>query len=164
MDLATYKLQDQQKDLTETKLRSDVLVSTNNGLVTEKAHLVTELRETRDLYTTYEQKCTDLMKELHLINSTFQELKRANISHDENLKQRDDKIETLKSDLSSLNTKYEDMDLEFGSLKIQYEKEKEQLALTQKELEDTVHKLHITNKVRHETEVKLGEGHEKMKD
>lgn len=36
--------------------------------------------------------------------------------------------------------------------------------MTQKELDDTVHKLHITNKVRHETEVKLGESHEKGKD
>lgn len=47
LDLANYKLQEQQKDLTEIKLKSDVLVSTNNGLVSEKQHLVTELREIR---------------------------------------------------------------------------------------------------------------------
>jgi chromosome segregation ATPase len=100
-------------------------VSTNNGLVTEKAHLVTELRETRDLYKTYEQKCSDLMKELHNVNASFQELKRANISHDENMKQRDDKIKGLKNELAKLNDKYENLQLDHGSLKVQYDKEKE---------------------------------------
>ena len=100
-------------------------MSTNNGLVTEKAHLVTELRETRDLYKTYEQKCSDLMKELHNVNASFQELKRANISHDENMKQRDDKIKGLKNELAKLNDKYENLQLDHGSLKVQYDKEKE---------------------------------------
>ena len=118
LDLSIYKLQDQQKDLTETKLKSDVLVSTNNGLVTEKAHLVTELKETRELYNTYEQKCADLMKELHIVNSSFQELKRANISHDENIKQRDDKITAIKTDFEVLNTKHEALILDHGSLKV----------------------------------------------
>ena len=54
LDLATYKIQDQQKDLTEMKLKADVLVSTNDGLSSEKKHLTIELRETRQLYKTYE--------------------------------------------------------------------------------------------------------------
>lgn len=49
LDLARYKLQDLQKDLTELKLKSDVLVSTNDGLSSEKDHLTIELRETRIL-------------------------------------------------------------------------------------------------------------------
>jgi hypothetical protein len=36
--------------------------------------------------------------------------------------------------------------------------------LTQKELDDVIAKLHLTNKVRHETEIRLGEAHEKMKE
>jgi len=54
LDLSIYKLQDQQKDLTELKLKSDVLVSTNNGLISEKAHIFNELKATRELYKTYE--------------------------------------------------------------------------------------------------------------
>jgi len=65
------------------------------------------------------------MKELHNVNASFQELKRANISHDENMKQRDDKIKGLKNELAKLNDKYENLQLDHGSLKVQYDKEKE---------------------------------------
>ena len=49
LDLVKYKLQDQQKELTEMKLKTDVLTSTNDGLTSERAHLSAELKETRDL-------------------------------------------------------------------------------------------------------------------
>jgi hypothetical protein len=44
-----YKLQEQQKEITEMKLKSDVLTSTNDGLKSEKEHLTIELKETREL-------------------------------------------------------------------------------------------------------------------
>ena len=46
------------------KLKTDVLVSTNDGLMSDKSHLTTELKETRDLQRTYEKKCNELMSEL----------------------------------------------------------------------------------------------------
>jgi hypothetical protein len=49
LDLVKYKLQEQQKDITEMKLRTDVLTSTNDGLTSERAHLTVELKETREL-------------------------------------------------------------------------------------------------------------------
>jgi chromosome segregation ATPase len=49
LDNAKYKIQDMQKDLTEMKLKTDVLTSTNDGLANEKQHLVIELKETREL-------------------------------------------------------------------------------------------------------------------
>lgn len=64
LDLAQYKLQDQQKDLTEMRLKTDVLQSTNDGLMSEKSHLTTELKETRDLSKSYEAKTSSLMEEL----------------------------------------------------------------------------------------------------
>lgn len=163
-DLATYKLQEQQKDLTELKLKSEVLASTNNALVSEKQHLVMELKQTRELYKTYELKCSELMAELHNVTQDFQELKRNMIQHDEHLKQRDDKIGDLKSKLEDLEVEHETLLLNHNTLKVQYQKEKELLEKARAELADTVKKLHITNKVRHETEIKLGEVHEKMKD
>jgi hypothetical protein len=39
LDLAKYKLQEQQKELTEIKLKTDVLISTNDGLTSERNHL-----------------------------------------------------------------------------------------------------------------------------
>lgn len=56
LDLVKYKLQDMQKDVTEMKLKSDVLTSTNDGLKNEKEHLVIELKETRELQKSYEEK------------------------------------------------------------------------------------------------------------
>ena len=53
LDMTKYKLQDLQKEITEIKLKSDVLTSANDGLVNEKEHLVIELKETRDLQLTY---------------------------------------------------------------------------------------------------------------
>ena len=49
LDLVKYKLQEQQKDITEMKQRTDVLTSTNDGLTSERAHLTVELKETREL-------------------------------------------------------------------------------------------------------------------
>ena len=43
LDLVKYKLQEQQKDMTEMKLKTDVLTSTNDGLTAEKDHLTVEL-------------------------------------------------------------------------------------------------------------------------
>lgn len=53
------------------------------------------------------------------------------------------------------------MDLKHGSLTIQYEKVTEQYDNCKRDLEDAIDKLHITNKVRHETEVRLHEEVEK---
>jgi hypothetical protein len=47
------------------RLKTDVLSSTNDGLMSEKKHLTTELNETRSLYKTYEEKCSELMNSLH---------------------------------------------------------------------------------------------------
>jgi len=46
------------------RLKSDVMTSTNDGLANEKEHLVIELRETRLLQKSYEEKCNELMTEL----------------------------------------------------------------------------------------------------
>lgn len=60
--------------MTEMKLKTDVLVTANEGLMAEKLHLTTELKETRSLQKTYEEKCGSLMKELTEITSKYQEV------------------------------------------------------------------------------------------
>ena len=71
LDLCKYKLQEQQKDLTDLRLKSDVLRSTNDGLKSEKDHLTIELRETRILQKSYETKTNELMAELSTITAEF---------------------------------------------------------------------------------------------
>lgn len=61
LDLAQYKMQEQQKEISEMKLTTDVLTSDNDGLRGEKAHLTTDLKETRSLLRTYEEKTKSLM-------------------------------------------------------------------------------------------------------
>lgn len=53
-DITLYQMQDQTKAMTEMKLKTDVLTTTNAGLMSDKSHLTSELRETRTLYRTYE--------------------------------------------------------------------------------------------------------------
>lgn len=53
------------------KLKADVLISTNDGLVSEKDHLVVELKETRKLSKSYEAKTNELMTELNAITAEF---------------------------------------------------------------------------------------------
>ena len=43
------------------RLKTDVLTSTNDGLLSEKSHLSVELRETRLLAKSYESKSAELM-------------------------------------------------------------------------------------------------------
>jgi hypothetical protein len=49
-------VQEGQKDITELKLKIDVLKSTNDGLISEKKHLLLELTETKELMYIYETK------------------------------------------------------------------------------------------------------------
>jgi chromosome segregation ATPase len=88
--------------MTEMKLTKDVLTGANDGLMHEKKHLTTELKETRVLYRTYETKCTSIMNELNAINSEYQELKRNTISHDETNKVKDGQINTLRAEQKDL--------------------------------------------------------------
>jgi hypothetical protein len=57
--------------MTEMKLKTDVLVSTNDGLTSERAHLTVELRETRDLQRSYETKCGELIISLNEVQNEY---------------------------------------------------------------------------------------------
>ena len=81
------------------KLKSDVLTSTNDGLKNEKAHLVIELKETRDLQTSYENKTNELMAELTQVNSEYAEVKRQMVGHNELKREREERIDKLKKEL-----------------------------------------------------------------
>ena len=83
------------------------------------------------------------------------------IGSDELANEREFRIQKLKDDLSELKKLYDELVIKHGSLEIHNLKVIEQHENCSKDLKDTVEKLHLTNKVRHETEVKLGEEIEK---
>lgn len=145
------------------KLKSDVLVSTNDGLVSEKEHMTVELKETRELMKGYEKKCGNLIVELSGVTADFQEAKKKMISHDEMQKERQARIDHLRKDYDELKSNFEKIEIELGSLKINHAKVMEQYENSQADLNDVTSKLHITNKARHENEVMLAEEIEKCK-
>ena len=83
------------------------------------------------------------------------------IGSDELAKEREERIQKLKEEFAVLKEKFEKTDIAYGKLQIAHLKIVEQHDTSSKDLADTIEKLHLTNKVRHETEVKLGEEIEK---
>lgn len=149
--------------MTEMKLKTDVLTSTNDGLSSEKEHLTVELKETRELQKSYEKKCGELIVQLNEVQKEYQDIRKKMIGHDELAKEREERIEKLKSELEIIKAKFEKLDIEHGTLMITHAKVEGQYQEAAADLKDTTEKLHITNKVRHETEIKLGEEIEKCK-
>lgn len=85
------------------------------------------------------------------------------IGHDELAREREERIEKLKAELNTIKIDFEKLEIEHESLKINHSKVLEQYDQAAADLDDTTEKLHLTNKVRHETEIKLGEEIEKCK-
>ena len=85
------------------------------------------------------------------------------IHFDEMTRVREERIEKLKGELDSTTVKLEDVEKEHGTLKIIHEKTNDEKEALMKDLKDTSEKLHVTNKVRHETEIKLAEAIEDKK-
>ena len=83
------------------------------------------------------------------------------IGSDELAKEREERIQKLKEEIAVLKEKFDKTDIAYGNLQIGHLKIVEQHDTCSKDLADTIEKLHLTNKVRHETEVKLGDEIEK---
>jgi len=138
-------------------LRGDVLTSTNEGLKGERDHLTIELKETRQLQSSYEEKCAELNQELTTTTAEYRELKRQQVGHTEEKREREERIEQLKKALYEIKDAFDKLELSNGTLKIEHAKILDLYETSRKNLEDTTSKLHMTNKVRHETEVQLGD-------
>lgn len=145
------------------KLKTDVLTSTNDGLTSERAHLTVELKETRDLQKSYENKCGELIVQLNEVQNEYQTIRKRMIGADELAREREERIENFKKEIHTYKIDLEKLILEHESLKINHTKVLEQYESATADLDDTTEKLHLTNKVRHETEIKLGEEVEKCK-
>jgi chromosome segregation ATPase len=121
-DITLYQMQDQTKAMTEMKLKTDVLTTTNAGLMSDKSHLTSELRETRTLYRTYEEKCTEMMNELQTTNAEYQELKRRMIGSDESTKMREGRIKSLQKELVGLKGQLDELTEAHETLVVHHDK------------------------------------------
>lgn len=98
------------------KLKMDVYESTVNGLTSEKKHLTLELKETKELLNIYEEKTKTLMEDLQNTTGELQQNKREMIGFSEVNKDREAKIDTLKTDLKITKLKADDLELKLGTL------------------------------------------------
>merc|ERR1712166_517854 len=78
-------------------------------------------------------------------------------------REREERIDKLKDMYYEAQEKLEKVTVELGTIQIEHAKNLELYQVASTDLEDTIEKLHLTNKVRHETEIKLGEEIEKTK-
>lgn len=163
LDELRFKFADTQKEMSEARLKAEVLKSVNDSLTAEKDHLAIELKETRDLEKSYERKCGELIEKLNEVEGLYQHVKKNMTGHEELRKERETRIDKLKKDLAAFREKFEALEIEHGTLLINHDKITTQLNEQTKELESTIDKLHVTNKVRHENEIKLGEEVDKTK-
>lgn len=163
LDDLRFRFADTQKEMSEARLKAEVLKSVNDSLTAEKDHLAIELKETRDLEKSYERKCSELIEKLNDTEGEYQRVKKNMTGHEELRKEREERIEKLKKDLNDYREKFEALEIEHGTLLINHDKVNTQLDELTKDHENTVDKLHVTNKVRHENEIKLGEEVEKTR-
>ena len=70
-------------------------------------------------------------------------------------KEREEKVQQLKTDLTSSKLRVDELELKLGTLQINYDKMEDQLNTTRADHEDVVDKLHKMNKARHDLEIKL---------
>jgi len=103
------------------------------------------------------------MGELSQITGEYQETKRLMVGHNEMTREREERIDKLKDMYYEAQEKLEKVTVELGTIQIEHAKNLELYQVASTDLEDTIEKLHLTNKVRHETEIKLGEEIEKTK-
>ena len=115
------------------------------------------------MQSVFEKKCAEQIEQLNKLKQEHQEVRKQNIGADELAREREDRISKLKDENLELKEKLEKLDIEYNTLNISHEKVTEQYEATAKELEDRSEMLHSTNKVRHETEIKLAEEIEKTR-
>lgn len=103
------------------------------------------------------------MTELTDVTTKYQDTQRLMVGHNEMTREREERIDKLKEMYYEASEKLDKVVVEHGTIKIEHAKNLEQYKVAANDLEDTIEKLHLTNKVRHETEIKLGEEIEKTK-
>lgn len=100
------------------RLKTDVLTSVNDGLMSDKEHLTSELKEVRELQRTYEAKCSELMAELTETTSQLKDQERDMIGHNEVTREREERISKQKKQIDELKANLDELDIKHTSLQI----------------------------------------------
>lgn len=93
--------------------------------------------------------------ELHQVTADLNKNKRMMISFHQTDQEQTEKIAQLKIELKDWTAKANDFEQQLGALQISHEKSNQQLTQYKTNYEETVEKLHMMNKARHDLETKL---------
>ena len=154
-DLNKYQIQEQAKEITEHKLKIDVLKNKIDSLISEKTHGEVQKKEAIEFRKVYEKKADDTWEDYQRVFAECNEVKTKLVGFEEILKEREERLEKYKSMLDKTE---EDLAVErdlTGTLKVELDKTDENCKNARNDLEDVVEKLHQTNRARHEIEIRL---------
>lgn len=83
--------------------------------MSEKSHLLKEIKEQRELCTNFREKSTDLWAELQKVTNEYQDYKRYMLKYDQNLKMNEVKILDLNDKLENTQSNYEDLESRYNT-------------------------------------------------
>lgn len=156
-DKLQYQHQLTLKTVSEQKLSIDVYQSQIQTLKNEKTHLRQNEVEARMLKNTFEQKLRETAEELKKVTENFQLSQREVLGFSEIKKEREERIDKLKSELDILKVEHQKTDNKLSKTTINLEKTTEQLNSVQVEYHNTVEKLKKINKARNDKESRLSQ-------
>ena len=160
-DHLQYQNQLSLKQVSEQKLAIDVNLSQIQTLKNEKQHLRQSELEARMLKETFEKKLSETSDELKRISDMFQLSQREVLGFTEIRKEREERIDKLKSELHTMTISFNKTDAKLSKTTINLEKITHQLESVNIEYHNTVEKLKKINKARNDKENRLSE--EKLK-
>ena len=154
-DKLQYKSQVSLKKITELQFTVEANVSQIQTLKTEKDHLKQNEKEARSFKELFEQKYRDTTEEIKKLTDDFQLAQREIIGFDEIKKEREERIDRLKSELNEITEAYDKVDTELTKISNQFQMISSKFYSLNIEYSNTVDKLKKINQARNEKEEKL---------
>ena len=143
------------KEITDLKLKIDIEKSRIEAVKSVGTHLQLEVDEKKELLVIYEAKNKTLVEELSQVTKELHDIKREMVTFKHREHEQKQKIEILSTELAEIKVKYESLVIVQGNLEIRHVQVTSSLEQSTIDYHETIDKLHIMNKARHDLETKL---------
>ena len=150
-----YTINDQTKVMTEQRLKIDIVETKCEGLLADIRHLEVQLKESNEFKELYDvdniklrEDFTKLLEKHNIINA---ELSGFHVI----LETQNEKLSQQKDDITRLTDENYDLTATIDSMNVELQKMNEWYKNTKADLDETIDRLHLANRVRHELELRL---------
>lgn len=133
----------------------DCLETKIEGLKNENTRLEISLQESKEFREIFENKNKEQKEEYQQLLRVFNENHQKQVGFEELFKDYQSRVETQKVEIRSLDQQFQQVENENGTLKVELERVNDYFNNAKSDLDDTVDRLHQTNRVRHEVELRL---------